>query len=300
MDSKYITIEEIRELECDPVYNIDNHFKVWSIWEIMDKFSVALLSSALSSLSRLGGAIALDDVSNQNFNHEEVLKQFREEFTDALRDIKLSRVLRGQINRIEKRLGESDCSIIEIHTMFREIHNNILEELTLSRFLRIREDRRPYFEPPDPLFGQEVVNIFPDTSRDISAAGRCLALDEWTACVFHLMRVLEVGLHKLAKIIGLDGKSLELENWKSVIDQIEKEIRNLEQTPKSSLKTEKLQFYSEAASGFRYFKNAWRNHVSHSRANYDEREAIVIYNNVQAFMQILAKQSEATNAGGIS
>ena len=34
-----------------------------------------------------------------------------------------------------------------------------------------------------------------------------------------------------------------------------------------------MQFYSETATQFRYFKNAWRNHVSHSNATYDEAQA---------------------------
>lgn len=85
--------------------------------------------------------------------------------------------------------------------------------------------------------------------------------------------------------------SLELENWKNIIDQIQKEIRKLEQLPKSPVKSETLQFYSEAASNFSHFKNAWRNHVSHSRATYDERQALTVWSHVRSFMENLATKS---------
>jgi hypothetical protein len=113
------------------------------------------------------------------------------------------------------------------------------------------------------------------------------------------MRVLEIGLHNMAKQVGLAESAISLENWNTIIDQIEKQIKLSEKWPKSNAKSERLQFCSEAASGFRYFKNAWRNHVSHSRTKYDEREALTIYNNVQAFMQILAKQREVTGINDV-
>lgn len=178
----------------------------------------------------------------------------------------------------------------QIHIEWGCLMDLINDELTSSLFFAIDPDQKHYIEDSD-LFGNAVAKRFPAATKDTSAAGRCLALDEWTACVFHLMRVLEIGLHDLAKQVGLPESAMELENWKTVIDQIEKQIWNLAQTPKSTTKSETLQFYSEAASGFRYFKDAWRNHVSHSRASYDEREALIIFNSVQAFMQVLANKT---------
>ncbi len=102
--------------------------------------------------------------------------------------------------------------------------------------------------------------------------------------------MLEKGLHSLATELGVGMSSgIEFENWKNIIDQIEKEIRKLEALPKGPAKTATLTFYSEAASQFRYFKDAWRNHVSHARAQYDEREALTIFEHVRTFMHDLAE-----------
>ena len=137
-------------------------------------------------------------------------------------------------------------------------------------------------------FGDKVAVAFEEATIDIQAASRCLALDEGTACVFHSMRVLEHGLRWLADAVGLPKEQVAHENWKNVIDQIERRIRSVETAPKSSDKLERLRVYSGAAVQFRYFKDAWRNHVSHARAHYDSRKAAAIWNHVKEFMQHLA------------
>ena len=59
----------------------------------------------------------------------------------------------------------------------------------------------PYYETR-PLFGPDVFNNFSSANDDIDEAGKCLALGRGTACVMHLMRVLEVGLAALASALG--------------------------------------------------------------------------------------------------
>jgi cell fate (sporulation/competence/biofilm development) regulator YlbF (YheA/YmcA/DUF963 family) len=154
-------------------------------------------------------------------------------------------------------------------------------------FLHIESQRRETYEQKEPLFGKPVADSFNAANRDIAAAGRCLALDEPTACVFHLMRVLEHGLRALAEKVGLDNDAMAHENWQNVIDQIEKKIRALDSLTKGPAKVDRLKNYSAAAVQFRYFKDAWRNHVSHARESYDPREAESVFIHVKEFMQHL-------------
>jgi hypothetical protein len=64
-------------------------------------------------------------------------------------------------------------------------------------FVRIASDRKSYFEQ-EHLFGPEVDIAFPGAASDIRDAGDCLAVENNTAAVFHLMRVVEHGLRALA------------------------------------------------------------------------------------------------------
>jgi hypothetical protein len=178
-----------------------------------------------------------------------------------------------------------------LRVVIRDAYTVFLKEMESHLFLCIDAANREKYEQEEPAFRQEVLDTFFEAKKDIEAASRCFALDEWTACVFHLMRTLEQGLRKLAGLVGLPPDVIAVENWKNVIDRIEKKIRELENGPKGSAKTDKLQAYSEAATQFRYFKDAWRNHVSHSRAFYDPRDAASIWNHVKEFMQSLAKRA---------
>jgi len=207
----------------------------------------------------------------------------------------LSRLIRDKIARLQERIATDDLSsIAQGEALLKDLHNDIIADLSRAYFLVIQPDKRWLYEQRQPVFGDEVADQFSDAGYDIAAAARCIALDEWTASVFHLMRVLEHGLRWLANDIGVIIESgIELENWKNVIDMIEKQIREIEKEPKSEAKSEKARFYSEAASQLRYFKDAWRNHVSHARAKYDEREARDIYNHVGPFMRALASRSGA-------
>jgi hypothetical protein len=78
------------------------------------------------------------------------------------------------------------------------LKESVFAELRTMLFFRMDDEYRQYFEMPTP-FGQTVALRFPTASFDIEEAGKCLALARPTACVFHSMRVMEVGVKALAK-----------------------------------------------------------------------------------------------------
>jgi hypothetical protein len=137
-----------------------------------------------------------------------------------------------------------------------------------------------------------VTKAFPSTQVDVFAGVDLWALGHSIASVFHFMRVLEHGLRALASDVG---KKFDVQNWQNIIDQIESEIRQLGKTlPAGQAKNERLQFLSEAAKEFVYFKDGWRNYVAHNRGFYDEHQARSIMEHVKSFMTMLSsKLSEA-------
>lgn len=137
-------------------------------------------------------------------------------------------------------------------------------------------------------FGSAVHDASPSASFDISEAGKCLALRRGTACVMHLMRALEVALGALAKDLGVENKS---ENWNTLLNRITEEIRSRNsKTHGEDWKEKDEPFYTEVATSFRLFKNAWRNHAMHARDKYSEDEAEKIYRSVKDFMQHLSER----------
>lgn len=196
----------------------------------------------------------------------------------------------ARLDRLKSSMAAKHSDARGVRVRLEELRHDLLDELGKPVFVEVEAGRRDLFEQTAPPFGVDVESVFADARDDISAAARCLALGQWTASVFHSMRVLEHGLRALAAKLSLPPDAVVLENWNTVIERIEKAIRDLQNQPKSLLKAETLEKYSKAAVQFRYFKDAWRNHVSHSRASYDEGAAQSVFNHTKQLMQHLATQ----------
>jgi hypothetical protein len=178
------------------------------------------------------------------------------------------------------------------HELINEIEvirQTIQDQLDKRTFTYVPQLKAPHFEPATPLGMHGSVN-FPRANKEAIEAATCYAVGRNTASVFHSMRVLEHGLRALGVDLNVQfPHPIELQQWQNIIEKIEADIRALEQQlPKGMLKSERLQFYGQAASQFWYFKEAWRNHVAHSRESYDEGAAFKIITHVQDFMEYLA------------
>jgi hypothetical protein len=158
-------------------------------------------------------------------------------------------------------------------------------------FFRLTPEESAMFDKKQ-LFGAGVATAFPsdEATYEIMEAGNCLALGRPTATVFHLMRVLEKGLKALAANLDVQFSiPFDYLNWQNIIEQIESEIKKLGQQPAGQTKTDTLKSYSEIAKQFRYFKDAWRNGVAHSRETYSPEQALSIFRHVREFMQDIVK-----------
>ncbi len=166
------------------------------------------------------------------------------------------------------------------------------KEIEGKAFFYVPAERMKFFPlMSDPhIFGKAVGNAFPSAMQDVAESGVCLALDRGSACVFHLMRVLESGLTVLGAKFGV---SLAHTNWAPAIEEIESKIRDMHKEPAwkalSDCKQQQ-EFYAQAASHFGILKDAWRNYTMHVRGFYTEEQAERIFENVKGFMQKLAER----------
>ncbi len=158
-------------------------------------------------------------------------------------------------------------------------------------FLRVPPHRATYYDHTG-LLTPAARTAFPTIVKELRSAGNCYALDLPTACVFHCMRGLETALRLLAADVQLTWTK---EQWHTIIEQIESAIEKQRRTlPSGVAKDERLAFLSQAAKEFFYFKDGWRNYVSHNKVTYEEADAIRALNHVEAFVDLLAtKLSEA-------
>ena len=162
------------------------------------------------------------------------------------------------------------------------------KELKDRKFFYVPKDRTRFYDNKV-LCGVMVAHMFPDAAPEIIEAGNCYALARPTACVFHLMRVIPYGMAALAKLLRVKfSQPIECMEWNSIIEPIDKAVRKLQQLPRSSKKFKDQQYYSEIVQHLYFCKDAWRNHVSHSRERYEMRQADSVLEHVSLIMQLLS------------
>ena len=192
---------------------------------------------------------------------------------------------RHKASSIIGQLTPSGANPHDIAVELGHLSDIIHTELESHVFLYIEPTKAYLYLQPE-LFGFQVAERFPSASDDIEEAGKCLALNRATACVFHLMRVLEFGLYVLAEDLAIDNIR---ENWQNAIDQIDKAIRSLPKTD------ERKDLYADAATNFMHIKDAWRNRTMHVGRIYTDEKAQQIFDNTKVCMQALATRlSEKT------
>ncbi len=180
-------------------------------------------------------------------------------------------------------------------------------ELSKRRFAYIAADKCSFLESilseehtlfrdarePDPAW-LNIWKRFPSSREDCEEAVYCYALERNIACVFHSMRIAEIGLRSLARRMAVrlpKGKRLEWGEWQAILREMNKKTDTIGQTAKAGpAKDEILEFYNGAIGQFNGFKDEFRNQVMHVRKSYNEFEAASALTRVRDFMAKLASR----------
>jgi hypothetical protein len=144
----------------------------------------------------------------------------------------------------------------------------------------------------------QTLGAFPSVEGEVSEGIDCYALEHNTACVFHMMRVAEIGMRALARErrVSFPKHPLEWADWQNILDEMEKKARAATiGMPRGPKKDAMQAFYNGAIGQLHGFKDTYRNVVMHVRRSYDELDAQRAINQVRDFMNGLsAKIGEKT------
>jgi len=173
---------------------------------------------------------------------------------------------------------ESPMAADELSRAIAFVHKAIGHELDSIVVFQVDKGRMQFLEAT--VFGPGVVEHFPSVEFDGREAKKCFAFARNTACVFHLMRIMELGLYSIATHVNVPLKNRR--DWDTVLVQIEARLHNGT--------AEKKEFLIDAAAQLRAVKRAWRNPVMHVASSYDDEQTRDIYTAVKSFMQHLATE----------
>lgn len=183
----------------------------------------------------------------------------------------------------EKAPQIDDRTTQTLELLIRELVGAVSAEMDARVLLALLGDEARTFEPTEPLFGERVDRLLPDAAFDIEEAGKCLALDRYTACVFHLMRAVEVGLRAAcdslnATIVNRHGEGL---GWGMLTANLDKAISAM---PKG----EERDAWQKIPALLHSVNRAWRTKTAHPKATYTKEEADVVWRISQDCLEELA------------
>jgi hypothetical protein len=295
--------------------------RLWNLWDMLDKYawyffvfsqllgrlnielglpppvfsppssfpSGGIGNPVLSGFNALGGGIGVPlQVSQPNISDSQKLSLVKilELIDDISKkiDVKLSNDIKRVIDYVNLPLATREKVIFYIEN----ITNRSMDELRDQQFLHIKLARVPYYRSLEVLDGP-LTKKFPRAIDDLYHAGSCYAVEQHTACVFHLMRVMEHCVQRFGKKLRapIDVKN---ETWYQIMDHVHTAIKAMPSGKKSTqAETKKKERYALAAARLDHVRIVWRNPVMHPKESYDEKEAVEVLRGVNAFLESIVK-----------
>jgi hypothetical protein len=287
-----------------PFVSEDSRLRLWSLLDIMNLFEAGRLQDAIDDLR----IIACDaevlaeqyrgssDPTDQQFTKRAHLAVQR---AGRLTMKHLFAHANAIATRAEMEL-DSPKEYAAIRSEVTHVADAIRDELWKRSFFVVSPERRDYAENPQ-YIGQKVIDAFPSARLDVYEAGNCLAADCNTAAVFHLMRIVEWGLRALCAHVGLrkarrrNGKHVPVSyvDWETMLNQLQPLVdAKIEKMRRGKTKQEAQEFYYPALQDIRAIRDAWRNHLMHTRATYTPADAEAILSHVKRLMTTLSPIGE--------
>ena len=230
------------------------------------------------------------------FSEERAAKSAKtyRDFADALEELKLP-ASAARCREISDRLSRLPVTSIDINKMIPELSGRMVAEMESFVFHYVPHELARYYGKTD-LFGPKITTNFFSAAYDVEEAGNCLALERPTACVMHLMRVLESARDAIALGVGVPVTAVRgVASWEQLLRLIRDRI---EQNNKTSIPawTNSRSFYENALAYLHAVKDAWRNPSMHLDRKYTQEEAESIFVAVRNLMRNLA---EHLNESGV-
>lgn len=187
------------------------------------------------------------------------------------------------IDEIERVIAEhKDATLADrLRQDLKRLAERFHDELKQRKFLYVAPEFADFYGKKA-LFGTAVSIKFKAATYDIENAGNCLALGQGTACVFHLMRGMEVAVRKLARRPHMRITITPKTTWRQITGAMDKKIADM---PDDSFRQKKRKENWEAArANLHHVGSVWRNSTMHPAKTYTPSQARDVLDACRVFM----------------
>ncbi len=269
--------------------------RLWSLWDIMEKFDAGRL---VETIHRLACAVALgtNDAAPLSSGMRSAI---RNDFAELAAECERLGLLvpTHQCGTALKLidLAASGVGAGETGALARlaaMVSSNIHIEMSARKYFSLSPENAKFYEPKEPLFGKDFETKFPSAAYEIDECGKCVAFDRSTAAVFHLMRVMEIGVRATARCLDIPDPLKPAErNWGFILGAIKKGIDG--RWPNTADRhAGDGALFEEVYASLDAVRNPWRNATMHVENKYTPEEAEHIFVAVRGFMKKLSSRMD--------
>jgi|GEM_PF-5234153 hypothetical protein len=266
------------------------NIKTWDFWQLVSDLAdrteikdlLKMIQIELNRFVELYHQMEISalekDIDSQNPGFRKVF----DEYYDFLTEMRLPLSV-DCADRVQFIIQQNDSEHNKyLHEQLVQLNSRVYDEIRRRVFLLLLERQSEYYSAIR-LFGKEIYVKFPELASDIDEAGKCFGLERYTACVFHLMRVMERTIQRFGKRLHCKLPSnLKDARWY----EIQKAIKDvIDKLPYSTTreKNRKDKYYAMYAH-LDSVRSAWRNKVMHPKEAYAQDDALRILQAVQSFL----------------
>lgn len=258
-----------------------------SLWDIVLKQAALDLGRATANLAHLQTACESSrrlrpEILQDSTGH---LQASCAATLDDLRRVCILANLDNLLPEITRFQGSLSPEILieDIKGLSAALKHHLIDNLQNEWYFQVEQSDVRYYGKKE-LFGPQVASKFKEATYDIENAGNCVALQQPTACVFHLMRAMEVALRNLCR--RLNHSVGPKDTLGKILNDITPKLNAMpDRTEAQKLKKER---WAEARVNLFHVKQAWRDNSMHGKRIYDREHAFAIFRAVGTFMSHLA------------
>jgi hypothetical protein len=193
--------------------------------------------------------------------------------------------------RMAERMKNADPSLVvsDVSNCIADVQSRFRDECSQVAFLVVGPWHQNLFKSANHLVETwDIEGQFPLAARELEEAAKCIALERYTASVFHSMRMVEIAIQRLSEILEVSASGMgAARNWGVTLRTIKEKIDQLypSSTRTSGSRGEALEAVYASLDAV---KNPWRNSTMHVESFYGEQDAVHILRCVCVLLHKLA------------
>jgi hypothetical protein len=216
------------------------------------------------------------------------------------------RQIRSECERLDLRatVGCVDDALLELkleflpperlERIYTELGNSIRRDMGTLLLFHVPSNKRDFYKQKA-LFGPTVADRFPRAVSEIEQAGNCYAFACPTACAFHLMRVMEIGVQAFGHMLGVDFP--EDKEWGKILNIATGKIKEQTEQRERHGRDPEIIAWNQIHAHLNSVGTGCRNQYMHPKETVTMEEAKDLIGLVGGFMRTLAKHVKPVGKG---